>query len=183
MKAQVAARPIGALFGLQATFSPFERNPAYAEVAGLPFDERLAALGDPAVRSRILAAESPADGARFEICTCSATRPTTSSRPSGRIGGASEDRGPGPGRAGLRRHDRRRRARASCTSPSPTTWTATSRRSARCCCTRRPCVGLGDGGAHVGTICDGSNVDHHAHALDPRPHRGERLELPGSSTP
>jgi N-acyl-D-aspartate/D-glutamate deacylase len=55
VKAQVASRPIGVLLGLAATVNPFSRCPSYREVADLPLDQRLVALGDPALRSRILA--------------------------------------------------------------------------------------------------------------------------------
>ena len=52
---QVANRPTGILFGLQSTFNPFSTRPSYQAIAELPFEERLARLRDPEVRSRILA--------------------------------------------------------------------------------------------------------------------------------
>jgi N-acyl-D-aspartate/D-glutamate deacylase len=58
---QVAARPFGMLIGLQ-THHPFGLRPSYREVAGLPLDERVAYLRDPKVRELILAeADLPAD--------------------------------------------------------------------------------------------------------------------------
>ena len=48
------------------------------------------------------------------------------------------------------------RGRACSTSPSSTTPRATSTTCARCCCTPAAALGLSDGGAHTGTICDAS---------------------------
>ena len=63
MKAQVAARPVGVLFGLELTMTPFSFHPTYREMAKLPHAEKLARLRDPAVRARLLA-EDPNDNAR-----------------------------------------------------------------------------------------------------------------------
>ena len=54
VKAQVAPRPIGVLLGLQASANVFTPARAYLKIAGLPLDERLAALRDPERRQRIL---------------------------------------------------------------------------------------------------------------------------------
>jgi len=63
MKAQVAARPVGVLFGLELTMTPFSFHPTYREMAKLPLAEKLARLRDPAVRAQLLS-EDPKDGAR-----------------------------------------------------------------------------------------------------------------------
>ena len=62
MKAQVAARGVGVLLGLELTVNPFLRYPAYAEIAGLPFAERVARLRDPAFQERLLSEPPPAGG-------------------------------------------------------------------------------------------------------------------------
>ena len=54
VKAQVAPRPIGVLLGLQASANVFTPARAYRKIAGLPLDERVAALRDPERRRRIL---------------------------------------------------------------------------------------------------------------------------------
>jgi N-acyl-D-aspartate/D-glutamate deacylase len=51
---QIAARPTSLLFGLQSSAHPFIGHPAYQAVAHLPIDERVRALRDPALRRRIL---------------------------------------------------------------------------------------------------------------------------------
>ncbi len=55
VKAQVAARPIGVLLGMQATANPFLFCASYGEVAHLPLPERVAALRDPERKRRVLA--------------------------------------------------------------------------------------------------------------------------------
>ncbi len=55
---QTAARGIGVLTGLAASFHPFMGFPGYKEVAALPLAERAAALRQPERRARILAERS-----------------------------------------------------------------------------------------------------------------------------
>jgi len=54
MIAQVAPRPIGLLLGLQASMNPFTPYPAYREIAAQPLDARVATLRDPSFRARLL---------------------------------------------------------------------------------------------------------------------------------
>lgn len=51
---QTAARGIGVINGLDASFHLFVGAPAYREVAGLPLAERAAALREPARKARVL---------------------------------------------------------------------------------------------------------------------------------
>jgi N-acyl-D-aspartate/D-glutamate deacylase len=55
MRAQVAARAVGVVNGLQASMNPFSYTAGYKEIATRPLAERVAALRDPEVRRRILA--------------------------------------------------------------------------------------------------------------------------------
>jgi N-acyl-D-aspartate/D-glutamate deacylase len=55
---QTAARGIGVITGLDASFHPFMGFPGYRELAHLPLHERAAALREPERRSRILAEKS-----------------------------------------------------------------------------------------------------------------------------
>jgi N-acyl-D-aspartate/D-glutamate deacylase len=64
MRGQVAARAIGTLLGLEATLHPFISHPSFAEIASLPLAGKVARLGDPAYRKRLLA-EQPAPGLRM----------------------------------------------------------------------------------------------------------------------
>jgi N-acyl-D-aspartate/D-glutamate deacylase len=56
--AQVAPRSIGVLLGLSLTLHPFMTNPVYAGIAGNPLGDQVAALRDPAFRRRLLAAHT-----------------------------------------------------------------------------------------------------------------------------
>ena len=53
---QVAGKPASVLVGFESSFHPFVRNPVYRQYADLPFDERIAKLSDPGVRAAVLAA-------------------------------------------------------------------------------------------------------------------------------
>lgn len=53
--AQVAGRPVGVILGLTTSLTPFAARPGFAALAGLPPAERLARLRDPATRAAILA--------------------------------------------------------------------------------------------------------------------------------
>jgi len=55
---QTAARGIGVLNGLDASFHPFMGFPSYKEVAHLPLAERAQAMRDPARKARILSEKS-----------------------------------------------------------------------------------------------------------------------------
>ncbi len=52
--AQIAARPVGLLLGLELSRNPFQTHPSYREIAKLPLAERVARLHQPEVRAAIL---------------------------------------------------------------------------------------------------------------------------------
>jgi N-acyl-D-aspartate/D-glutamate deacylase len=54
IRAQVAPRPIGVLLGLQGSRNPFSSCPGYREIEVLPLAERVALLRQPAWRRRLL---------------------------------------------------------------------------------------------------------------------------------
>jgi N-acyl-D-aspartate/D-glutamate deacylase len=56
--AQVAGRPVGLILGLTTSLNPFALREAFAELARLPAAEQLARLRDPAVRAAILKEEA-----------------------------------------------------------------------------------------------------------------------------
>jgi N-acyl-D-aspartate/D-glutamate deacylase len=58
IRGQVAPRPIGVLLGLTTTLNPFTTRPSYSEIARLPLEARVQALRDPARRERILGEET-----------------------------------------------------------------------------------------------------------------------------
>jgi N-acyl-D-aspartate/D-glutamate deacylase len=52
--AQIAARPVGLLLGLELSRNPFQTHPSYKAIAHLPLSERLKRLRQPQVRAAIL---------------------------------------------------------------------------------------------------------------------------------
>ncbi|MEZ5550945.1 MAG: amidohydrolase family protein [Pseudomonadales bacterium] len=61
MRGQVAPRPIGIILGLSSSLNPFTSRASYMAVAQLPLAERIKALSDPARRAQILS-ETPSPG-------------------------------------------------------------------------------------------------------------------------
>lgn len=59
LKAQVCGRPVGLLAGLSLSFHPFSFCPSYLEIAQLPLADKVQAMREPARRSRILAEFPP----------------------------------------------------------------------------------------------------------------------------
>jgi N-acyl-D-amino-acid deacylase len=60
--AQTFPRPIGLVMSLELSGNPFVLYPSYQEIAGLPLAERVAAMRKPEVRARILADKPTATG-------------------------------------------------------------------------------------------------------------------------
>src|SRR5882757_2104692 len=58
--AQIAARPVGLLLGLELSRNSFQTHPSYRAIANLPFVERLARLRQPEVRAAILSESATA---------------------------------------------------------------------------------------------------------------------------
>lgn len=164
IRAQVGTRAIGLLMGFECTLNPFMTNPVYREVADLPLPMRVEHLSDPAVRRRLLEAH-------------------TGDRARGRLGGSLisafdrmfilgevPDYEPDPATSVA--------ALAAATGREPAEVAldhllsdggrgllymaflnyADGNLDAVADMLEHPCSvpGLGDGGAHVGTICDAS---------------------------
>ncbi len=58
---QVASRPVGMLFGLRSSLHPFITHPTYRRIADLPLDARVEQLRRPDVRARLLAEQPGTD--------------------------------------------------------------------------------------------------------------------------
>jgi N-acyl-D-aspartate/D-glutamate deacylase len=57
IRAQVYPRPIGIVLGFDLSINPFSLCPSYQPLARLPFAQRIAALRDPQVRARLMMEE------------------------------------------------------------------------------------------------------------------------------
>jgi N-acyl-D-amino-acid deacylase len=60
IKAQIYPRPIGLLFGLDLSLNPFSLHPSYKAIAHLPLQERVKRMRDPVLRAQILSEQSDA---------------------------------------------------------------------------------------------------------------------------
>ena len=180
-----ARRPTGLLLGLESTFHPFIYHPSYqASCAALPLAERVARMRDPAFRARILA-ESPATDLPIVAYIAAQLSQALPARRPARL----------RARPASRASRRSRSARAGSRRRSPTT-----------CCSRatasellyfpllgyadgnfdalrtmllhpQAVLGLSDGGAHCGIICDASMPTFLlTHWVRDR-RRGERIPL------
>ena len=58
IRAQVAARSVGVLMGLQCSYHPFVLNPVWQELSDLPVAEQARRMADPQVRAAMLAAQA-----------------------------------------------------------------------------------------------------------------------------
>jgi len=61
VRGQVFPRPVGVMIGLELTLHPFVQRPSYKAIAGLPLAERVKAMRDPALKVRILGEENEPD--------------------------------------------------------------------------------------------------------------------------
>jgi N-acyl-D-aspartate/D-glutamate deacylase len=159
--AQVAARPVGMLLGLQNTLNPFMTNPVWRRLADLSPEEQAARMAEPQLRSEIVAAQtgekdrSRLGGTlihRYELMYELADTPDYEPSASDSIAARAERAGVSPVEiaydvvagggmlylTSLNYADGNLDAAHEMLSHPHTV------------------PGLSDGGAHVGTICDGS---------------------------
>lgn len=161
---QVATRAVGLLLGLQCTLHPFMVNPVYAEIAGLPVAEQVRVMADPHFKQRVLDA-------------------ATGEKARGKLGGAligrydhmfelgdPPDYEPRPGDSLQARAEREGRTvedlvydlllsdggRTLLYLPALNYAHGNLDAVGQMLAHPDTVPGLGDGGAHVGTICDGS---------------------------
>jgi len=73
MKAQVAPRPVGMLYGLDLSFHPFSLHPSFRPLLDKPLAEKVAAMRDPAFRAQLLS-EEPEDSNPVSVKTVIASR-------------------------------------------------------------------------------------------------------------
>lgn len=184
MRGQVAPRPIGILMGQTTTLCPFTARPSYQEVARLPLPERLAALRDPGRKARILA-EEPAPGfARLAKIMQNGRKLWLLEDPPN-YEPAPEDslaaRAAAAGREPLDLiYDLM--VEGDGTTLFYTPFANYADDNLDCCrdmlLHKDTVPGLGDGGAHVGTICDASFVTTLLAHWGRDRSRGERIDLP-----
>jgi N-acyl-D-aspartate/D-glutamate deacylase len=183
MRAQVAPRPVGVLLGLQCTLHPFLANPVVREIEERPLAERVAIMSDPGFRARVLEAaqEERRSGlgrlirgldAMYELGDPPDYEPDPSASIAARA--AREGRDPVEMAYDLLLADE---GRAFLYVPVLNYPDGNLDAAGEMLAHPHTVVGLGDGGAHVGTICDASfPTTLLTHWGRDRPHG--RIELP-----
>ncbi len=187
IRGQVAPRAIGLVLGLQATLHPFMTKPSYVAIAQLPLAERVTRMRDPALRARILA--EPFDAlpgripdfivnvlARLDRVFALGDPPDYEPPPEASIAARAARLGCDPLELVyelLLERDGRELLFAPAANYVDCDY------EAALTMLRHPhtVIGLGDGGAHCGTICDGSYPTYLLIHWGRDRTRGERLPL------
>ena len=184
MRGQVAPRAIGILLGLTTTLSPFSARPSFSELAKMAFEDKVIALQDPDRKKRILQ-ESPnrgfarllkmiGDGRNLWLMT---DPPDYEPSPQDSLHAIANKEGKdvwsciydcmlGNGGKNI----------------LYTPFANYAEQNLDCCrdmiLHENTVMGLGDGGAHVGTICDASFITSLLTHWGRDRVRGERIDLP-----
>jgi N-acyl-D-amino-acid deacylase len=162
IRAQVYPRPIGVVLGFDLSVNPFSLCPSYLPLAKLPFAERIAALRDPTMRARLLMEDPEAAiiplarlGRRYDFMWPLSDPPNYEPKPEDSIAAVAARQGVEPAELAydlLLENDGRglllvALANYGSGSLDPIYSLITDPNSV---------LGLGDGGAHYGMICDSS---------------------------
>ena len=160
--AQIFPRPIGLVLGLELSGNPFVMYPSYRAIADLPLAERVAEMRTPDVRERILNDRPAADGHPLMFAAQAwnymfplGDPPNYEPAPSDSIGARAHARGVSPAEEAYDRllddngHAMLLVTLANFRDGSLDTVAELIRRD-------DVVLGLGDGGAHYGMICDAS---------------------------
>lgn len=184
MRAQVAGRPVGLMLGLDATLNPFVSHPSYRAIAELPLAEKVARLRDPDFRARLLA-EAPATDHPFMRAVLSnfakmfvlGDPPDYEQPPEQSLGARAAARGIRPEELAydLMLEDE---GRAMLYFPFLNYADDSLDPSLAMMKSPHSVLGLGDGGAHLGTICDASFSTHMLTHWTRDRTRGARLSIP-----
>jgi N-acyl-D-aspartate/D-glutamate deacylase len=163
IRAQVATRPVGVLFGLELTVNPFSTHPSYRAIKELPLADRVARLRDPTFRAQLLSEE--AESARApglsparawdRIYPIGEDNPDYEPTPDHSVAAIAAERGVDPYQIALDQmltNDGRGMLYLPLLNYAQNTLDPAYQML------QHDCVvpGLSDGGAHVGMICDGS---------------------------
>jgi N-acyl-D-aspartate/D-glutamate deacylase len=159
--AQLLPRPIGLIIGLQLSANPFVLYPSYREIAHLPLAERVAEMRKPEVRARILA-DKPGAGhpilyvaQMWDWIFPLTDNPNYEPDPSDSIGARARAKGVNPMEEAYDRlldDDGRAMLLVATSNLESNSLDTVGQLLHR----DDVVLGLGDGGAHYGMICDAS---------------------------
>jgi N-acyl-D-aspartate/D-glutamate deacylase len=162
VRAQVCGRPVGLLLGLSLTLNPFSAHPSYQEIAHLPFAERVSLLRTEEWRSRLLGEEPRSDNPfvkavlrNFAKMFPLADPPNYEPSSDESLGARAVERNMRPEELAydwMLEDD----GKALILFPFLNYAQDTLEPALAMMLHQHTVLGLGDGGAHVGMICDGS---------------------------
>ncbi len=184
MRGQVAPRPIGILMGLTTTLCPFTTRPSYQRLAQLPVPERRQALSNPETKAAILAEPTGSgfarlfnmmdDGRKLWLMT---DPPNYEPAPEDSVAAQAQRLGRD---AFEYAYDLMLQQEGRTLFYTP--FANYAENNLDCCrdmiLSDNTVMGLGDGGAHVGTICDASFITTLITHWGRDRTRGERIDLP-----
>ncbi|HTO08271.1 MAG TPA: amidohydrolase family protein [Myxococcota bacterium] len=183
MRAQVAGRPVGLMFGLDTTLNPFSTHASWKAIAGLPLAGKLARLRDPAFRARLLA-EKPESNAPFLAMVLQNFEkmfvlgdPPDYEQPRERAVGAQARAQGIPAHALALDVMLANEGRGMLYFPFLNYAGSSLDASLAMMKSPSTVLGLGDGGAHLGTICDSSFTTHMLTHWTRDRTRGERVPV------
>jgi len=162
VRAQVCGRPVGLLLGLSLTLNPFSAHPSYRTIEHLPFAERLNLLRTPEWRTRLLGETPNSDNPfvkavlrNFAKMFPLADPPNYEPKADESLGARAAQRNVTPEELA---YDWMLQDDGRALILFPFLNYADDNLEPALAMMRHPhtVLGLGDGGAHVGMICDGS---------------------------
>jgi N-acyl-D-aspartate/D-glutamate deacylase len=179
IKGQVLGRPTGLLLGHDVSRSPFSRCPTYAALAGLPFDDRIEQLRHPQIREKILAEAGPGRLGQWDHRYELTDPPDYEPQPSASVAARARREGIDPAELAYRillEDGGRRLIFDAFQNYAEGSLDAAYEMMIH----PDTVLGLGDGGAHCGLICDASYpTTMLAHWTRDRT-RGPKLTLPAA---
>jgi N-acyl-D-aspartate/D-glutamate deacylase len=184
MRAQVCGRPVGLLFGLELTHNPFSAHPQWRELAALSLEDKVRRLGEPELRARLLAGRPEGEDRfarlylhNFDRMFALGDPPDYEPRLEDAIGPRARARGIAPAELALE-HMLERGGKGLLYYPSLNYSNYSLDPAFEMMQHDHTVLGLGDGGAHVGTICDASFPTSMLTFWTRDRVRGPRLDLP-----
>src|SRR5437588_6723209 len=181
--AQIAARPVGLLLGLELSRNPFQTHPSYQAIAHLPLAERLARLRQAEVRAAILS-EAPASTddplffrPNYDKMYLLGDPPDYEQPPENALGAQARRQGKRPEELAydaMLSDEGRGMLYVPFLNYADGNLDATR----EMLCDPRSVPGLSDGGAHCGIICDASFPTYLLTHWTRDRKRGEKLSIP-----
>ena len=183
--AQVCGRPIGVLFGLELTNNPFSAHPSFIEISDLPLKEKLSQLRDPSFKRKLLAEKPEVENnpflrqahRRYHDMFVLGEDPDYEPLPSESIEAMAIEQNKSPLELCLdilTRGEGKEMIYYAFLNYGESSLDPAKEMMEH----PNTILGLGDGGAHCGSICDGSFTTHMLTHWTRDRKRGNKLELP-----